>query len=152
MAENGGMPERRIQPVATDQERRDLNRRLRLAFLQGAMAADDGPILPSGEHGLHEAELAQGPLERVELVVADPAGVRGVRAQQVERDLLEGQRGKAAGEAPALRSTAALSRDVRLTMRNRTDRWVSTALAFSPRPSKTPRTRRPATSVHERSA
>jgi uncharacterized ParB-like nuclease family protein len=77
MAENGGMPQRRIQPVATDQERRDLNRRLRLAFLQGAMAADDGPILPSGEHGLHEAELAQGPLERVELVVADPAGFAG---------------------------------------------------------------------------
>jgi hypothetical protein len=36
MAENGGMPQKRTQPAATEQERRDLNRRLRLAFLQGA--------------------------------------------------------------------------------------------------------------------
>ncbi len=36
MAENGGMPEKRTQPAATEQERRELNRRLRMAFIAGA--------------------------------------------------------------------------------------------------------------------
>ena len=30
------MPEKRTQPAATEQERRDLNRRLRIAFIAGA--------------------------------------------------------------------------------------------------------------------
>ena len=51
------------------------------------MAADDGPILASGEDRLDEAELAQAALEGVELVLADPARVGGIGPEVVDRDL-----------------------------------------------------------------
>jgi hypothetical protein len=72
--------------------------------------------------GGNEAELSEAPLECVELILADAPRVGRVRTQQVERDLFDDQRGTGGGEAHALRFTTALSRGVRLTMRNRTDR------------------------------
>jgi uncharacterized protein involved in exopolysaccharide biosynthesis len=36
MAENGSMSQKRTQSAATEQDRRDLNRKLRLAFIQAA--------------------------------------------------------------------------------------------------------------------
>ena len=69
------------------------------------MAADDDPILPAGQNRLDEAELAQAPFERVELVLADPPRVGRVRTEIVDGYLLDDQLGEGGGEAHALRST-----------------------------------------------
>jgi hypothetical protein len=50
------------------------------------MAADDGSVIPTGEDGLDEAELAQAALEGVEFVLADPAWVGRIRVEVVESD------------------------------------------------------------------
>jgi hypothetical protein len=42
------------------------------------VAADDNAVLPSRQHGLDEAELADAPLEGVKLLVPDPAGISRV--------------------------------------------------------------------------
>lgn len=47
------------------------------------MATDDGLILSSREHGLHEAEPAQAPLECIKLFVADPPRVRAGGVQVI---------------------------------------------------------------------
>lgn len=57
------------------------------------MTADDHPVLTSHEHRLDEAELAQAALEGVELVVADPPGVRRVGSEVVDQDLLDDEGG-----------------------------------------------------------
>ena len=54
------------------------------------MATDDRSVIPAGEHRLDEAELAQAPLERVELVLADPAGVGGIGVEWIDRNELDG--------------------------------------------------------------
>jgi len=46
---------------------------------EALMAANDGAVLAAGENGLDEAELPQAPLQGLEFVLADPAGVRRVR-------------------------------------------------------------------------
>jgi hypothetical protein len=58
------------------------------------VAADDRVVLPAREDRLDEPELPEAALERVELVLADPAGVGGVRAELVDRDLLDCDRGR----------------------------------------------------------
>ena len=82
------------------------------------MATDDGPVLAAGEHRLDEAELADTPFEGVELFVADPSWVGGVRAEEVDGHLLDGEGGEARGDAHALRSPDVASRGlVRLIRR-----------------------------------
>src|SRR5664280_3663040 len=61
---------------------------------EALVAADDRPILASGEHRLDEAELAKAALQRVELVVADPPRVCGVRPEVVDRDRVDGEGGE----------------------------------------------------------
>jgi len=56
---------------------------------EALVAADDGPVLASGQHRLDEAELAEAALEGVELVVANPPWVGGIGAKLVDRDLLD---------------------------------------------------------------
>ena len=55
------------------------------------VTADDSPVVTAGEDRLDEAELAQAPLERVELLVADAPGVRRVGSEVVDRHLLDGE-------------------------------------------------------------
>ncbi len=55
------------------------------------MPADDGPILPPGNHRLHEPELAQAALQGVELLLADAPRVRGIGMQGLDGDLLDSQ-------------------------------------------------------------
>src|SRR5450759_526312 len=58
------------------------------------VAADDSLILPSGEHGLDEPELAEAALQGIELVLADPARVGGIGVQRLDRDVLDGEGGE----------------------------------------------------------
>ena len=90
---------------------------------QALVAADDGGVLPSRHHRLHEAELAEAALEGVELLLADAPRVGGIGTEEVDGDLLDDQRGEdAGGDDHAIRSATTLARGVRLIMRNRTDR------------------------------
>jgi hypothetical protein len=77
---------------------------------QALVAANDCPILAAREHRLDEAELAQAPFERVELVLADATRVGGVRPEEVDGDLFDGEgRGhgnRGHGSAPFLRGSA----------------------------------------------
>jgi len=61
---------------------------------EALVPADHGAILSSGQHRLREAELAQAPFECVELVLADPAGVRRVGPEALDRDLFDGEGGE----------------------------------------------------------
>jgi hypothetical protein len=58
------------------------------------VTADDGPILAAREDGLDEAELPEAPFKRVELVLADAAGVGRVRSEVVDRGLVDGEGGE----------------------------------------------------------
>jgi len=58
------------------------------------VAADDRSVLPASEHGLDEPELAQAPLQRVELVLADAPRVGRIWAEVVDGDLLDDERGE----------------------------------------------------------
>jgi hypothetical protein len=53
--------------------------------------SDDNAVLPSRQHGLDEAELADAPFEGGQLLLADPPRVRRVRTELVNRDLLDGE-------------------------------------------------------------
>jgi hypothetical protein len=55
------------------------------------MAPDHRAVGPSRHHRLHEAELADGTFEGVELLVPDAPGVGGIGTEAVERDLLDGE-------------------------------------------------------------
>jgi hypothetical protein len=55
------------------------------------VTSDDGLVGPSRQHRLDEAELADAALEGVQLVLADPPRVRGVGAQLVDGNLLDGE-------------------------------------------------------------
>ena len=61
---------------------------------EALVAADDGPILASGEDRLDEAELAEAAGQGVELVVADPARVGRIRTELIDRDVLDGEGGR----------------------------------------------------------
>jgi len=61
---------------------------------EALVAADDGPILASGQDRLDEAELAQAPFECVELVLGDPPRIGRVRTKEVDGDVLNGEGGK----------------------------------------------------------
>jgi hypothetical protein len=54
---------------------------------QALVAADHEVVIMSGDDGLEKAELTDVAGEGVELLVADPAGVGGVRVQLVDRSL-----------------------------------------------------------------
>jgi hypothetical protein len=58
---------------------------------EALMAADDDPVLPSGEDRLDKAELAETPGQGLQLILADPARVGGVRREALDRDVLDGQ-------------------------------------------------------------
>jgi hypothetical protein len=58
------------------------------------VATNDRSVFPPSEEGLDEAELAEAPLEGVELVVADPARVRRIRPKVVDRDLFDSEGGE----------------------------------------------------------
>jgi hypothetical protein len=73
------------------------------------MAADDRPVLPPRQDRLDEAELAQAPLEGIELVVADPTWIGGVGPQLVDGDLLDGQGRGLGGHRPPFSLTATLA-------------------------------------------
>jgi hypothetical protein len=53
------------------------------------VAADDDAILTPGKNGLDESELAQAALEGVEFFLADPAGVRWIGVELVDRNELD---------------------------------------------------------------
>jgi hypothetical protein len=61
---------------------------------QALVAADDRSVLTTGQDRLDEAELPHAPFERVELVLADPAGVGRIRTEIVDRDLVDGEGGE----------------------------------------------------------
>ncbi|HEY5276227.1 MAG TPA: hypothetical protein VIK38_06780 [Coriobacteriia bacterium] len=54
------------------------------------MTTDHDAVILARYDRLDEAELAQAAFERAELVLADPAGVGGVEAEEVDRDLFDG--------------------------------------------------------------
>ena len=60
---------------------------------QALVAADDGVRLPPGEDGLDEAECPEAPGQGLELGLADPAGVRRVGQEPLDRDLLDAESG-----------------------------------------------------------
>jgi len=64
------------------------------------VSADDHAVLPAGDDGLDEAELAEAPLQGVELRVGDPAWVGWVWPELVDRDLLDGDGGGLCGACP----------------------------------------------------
>ena len=82
------------------------------------MPADDGPVLAAGQNRLDEAELADAPLEGVKFLLADPAWVGGVRAEEVDGDLLdrEGAEGRA-GHAERTRAATSHSSRPSIGMR-----------------------------------
>jgi hypothetical protein len=68
---------------------------------EALMTADDRPVLAASQNRLNEAELAQAPRQRLELVVGDPTGVGGVGLELIDRDLLDGECPASHGRTPA---------------------------------------------------
>jgi len=58
------------------------------------MTADNGLVLLPSEHRLDEAELPEASFEGVELLVGDPPWVGRVRAELVDRDLVDREEGR----------------------------------------------------------
>ncbi len=60
---------------------------------EALMAPDDGPILPSRQDRLDEAELAEAALQGVELVVRNASRVGRIGVEPIDRHLLDGEGG-----------------------------------------------------------
>jgi hypothetical protein len=58
------------------------------------VTTDDDAVLLAGEHRLDESELADAARERLEFLFADAARVGWIRAELVDRDFLDHQRGQ----------------------------------------------------------
>ena len=63
------------------------------------MTADDSLVLLASEDRLDEAELAEAALQGVQLLVADPSRVGGIRTEEIDRDLLDDQGGQGSLDA-----------------------------------------------------
>ena len=50
------------------------------------VATDDGSVITTDQHRLDEAELAETAFEGVELLLADPPRVGGIRAEIIDRN------------------------------------------------------------------
>jgi hypothetical protein len=57
---------------------------------QPLVTTDNRSVLAAGEHRLDEAELAKATLKSVELLLADPARVGGIRSELIDRNELDG--------------------------------------------------------------
>ena len=59
-------------------------------LFRSLVSTDDGSVITPRQDRLDEAELAQAPLEGVEFLLADPAGVGGIGVEWIDRNELDG--------------------------------------------------------------